>query len=230
MFVELLPLALGSAIYPTLLALVVLIVGRPNPQRLLLGFFAGAMTTSLTIGSVIVFSLDGADAVGGNDKTVGPGINFVIALLLLVLLWALATDRDAGLRERRAAKKHAKAEGGEVKDPWSERLLQRDSIWIAYLVGMVLNLPGALYIVALKDIAAADISAAEAFGNIVFYNVIMFQWAEIPLIGYRVAPERTALMVASFNDWVSSHLRRIGMVLCGVAAVYLIAQGISDLS
>src|SRR4051812_10998482 len=105
MFLEILPLALGSAVYPTLLALVVIIVGRPNPQRLLLGFLAGAMTTSLTIGGAIVFGLASTDAVGGDDHAIGPAINFVIAALLLVLLWILASGRDAGLRERRARKK-----------------------------------------------------------------------------------------------------------------------------
>jgi hypothetical protein len=35
-FLDLLPMALWSAFYPTLLAMVVLILARPNPRRLLI--------------------------------------------------------------------------------------------------------------------------------------------------------------------------------------------------
>ena len=34
---QLLPLSLGSAVYPTLLAVVILILTQPNPRRLLAG-------------------------------------------------------------------------------------------------------------------------------------------------------------------------------------------------
>jgi hypothetical protein len=225
MFIEILPLALGSAIYPTLLALVVLIIGRPNPRRLLLGFLCGALTTSLAIGCAIVFGLTSSNAVGGSDHTVGPGVNFVVAGLMLLLLWILATDRDRGLRERRARKKEARA--GDDRDPLSQRLLARDSVWIAFVVGMALNLPGALYLVALKDIAAADLPTSQAVLYIVLYNLIMFQWAEIPLIGYAIAPERTEAAVKSFNDWIGAHTRKIAMTLCVAAAGYLIARGLA---
>jgi hypothetical protein len=39
---ELLPLALGSAPYPALLAVVIVILTQPNPRRLLGAYLAGA--------------------------------------------------------------------------------------------------------------------------------------------------------------------------------------------
>jgi hypothetical protein len=53
MLVEILPLAIGSAIYPTLLAMVVIILGQPNPRRLLAAYFCGGMLASLTVGFLV---------------------------------------------------------------------------------------------------------------------------------------------------------------------------------
>lgn len=231
MFIELLPLAIGSSIYPTLLTMVLLIITRPNPRPMLFAFAAGGFITSITAGCIIVFALGGT--VDQNDHTIGPAVNFAMAGVLLLLLWILITDRDRALRERRQRKKEEKAAAepeDDGRDPWTRRLMARDSLWLAFLVGLVLNVPGALYLVALKDIAAADLSTARAVLNIVLYNVIMFVMLEVPLLGFVFSPERTKLEIERFNSWLAAHTRQIAMWLCGGIAVYLIARGIADLS
>lgn len=55
----------------------------------------------------------------------------------------------------------------------------------------------------------------------------MFQWAEIPLVGYAVAPERTEHVIRSLNDWLGTHARQIAIALCAAAAVYPVAQGLA---
>jgi hypothetical protein len=223
---DLLPLALGSAIYPTLLAMVVLILGRPNPRRILAAYLVGGMLMSLTVGGLVIASLNAGNVVGGSDKTVSPAVDIAVGLIALLLFWVLLTDRDAGMRERRARKKEEKTPDG--KDPWSERILGRNSIVLTFVVGMALNLPGALYFVALKDIAASDQSTGSDIAQLVVYNVIMFQWAEIPLIGYSIAPERTQAFVGRVNDWLGEHARQVAMALCAVAAAFLIVRGVID--
>ncbi len=128
MFWDLLPLALGSAAYPTLLAMVVIILGRDSPRRLLTAYLAGALLVSIGAGLGIVAALEGGHVVGGSDHTVGPGVDVGIGLLALVLFWIMLTDRDRGLRERRARKKAAKEASGEKRDPWSQRILDRGSV------------------------------------------------------------------------------------------------------
>lgn len=54
MALQLLPLALGSALYPTLLAAVVLILGQPDPRWLLFAYVGGALLVSLLAGFAIV--------------------------------------------------------------------------------------------------------------------------------------------------------------------------------
>jgi hypothetical protein len=120
---QLLPLALGSAVYPTLLAVVILILTQPNPRRLLAAYLAGAMLTSLAIGLVIVGGLGTGHLLNGSSgHTINPAWDLVVGLLLLALLYALLTGRDRRLAERRERKR---AEGAKSsKKPWSDRVLR----------------------------------------------------------------------------------------------------------
>src|SRR6266516_4153672 len=66
---DLLPLALGSAIYPTLMAMVVLILSRPNPRRLLAAYLAGALLISLTVGFLVVGVLNAGSVAGSSARS-----------------------------------------------------------------------------------------------------------------------------------------------------------------
>jgi hypothetical protein len=225
---ELLPMALLSAIYPTLLAVVILILTQPNPRRLLAAYLAGALLTSLTIGLVIVGGLGSGDLLNGSSgRTINPAVDLAVGLLLLGLLYVILSGRDRRFVERRQRKKAERA--ASSKEPWSDRVLARQSILFTFLVGVALNLPGALYLVALKEIAAADQSTAQDVFQLVTYNVIMFAWAEIPLIGYGIAPERTEALIKRVHAWLGSHTRQIALTLCGAAAAYLTIRGAAGL-
>lgn len=223
---ELLPIALGAAFYPTLLAGVVLVLGRPDPRRLLTAFVAGGMLFSVAIGFGIVAALRAGSVLQNHEREVSPAVDVVIGLVALALLWVLLTGRDTGFRERRRRKKEAKESDGDGRDPWSERILGGGSAKLAFVVGMVLNLPGALYIVALKDIAAADQGAGADVLYVVGFNLVMLVMAEVPLMGYWLAPERTVELVNGFNSWLGSHSRQLAMVLCGAAGTILVARGV----
>ena len=225
---QLLPLALASAVYPTLLAVVILILTQPNPRRLLAAYLAGALLTSLTIGLVIIGGLSAGNVLNGSSAhTINPAIDLAVGLLLLGLLYVLLTGRDRRFVERRERKKAERAESS--KRPWSDRVLARQSIVLTFVVGVALNLPGALYLVALKEIAAADQSTARDVFKMVTYNVIMFAWAENPLVGYGIAPERTEALIKRIHDWLGSHTRQIAVGLCAAAAAYLTIKGAAGL-
>jgi hypothetical protein len=77
-FLDLLPMALWSAFYPTLLALVVVILGRPQPRRLLLAYYLGGMTMSFAAGAVLIAAFGAGHDVGASNRSVGPGVDFAI--------------------------------------------------------------------------------------------------------------------------------------------------------
>jgi hypothetical protein len=226
--IDIIPLAFLSALYPTLLAVVVLVLQRPDPRRLLGAYLAGAMLTSMVVGYAIVTALREGNAVGGSNHTVGPWVNIAGGLVALLLVWFLAGDWGKERRERRKAKREAKRSASE-RPPWSERVIQRGSVTLTFVVGMALNLPGAMYLVALKDIAQTDLTTVETVGVLLAYNLIMFQWAELPLIGYAIAPERTKVLITRMNHWLRSHALQLGIVICSIAAAFLITRGVVEL-
>jgi hypothetical protein len=143
-------------------------------------------------------------------------------------VWFLAGDWGKARRERMKARKEAKRSASD-RQPWSERVIQRGSVTLTFVVGMALNLPGAMYLVALKDIAQTDLTTAETVGVLLAYNLVMFQWAELPLIGYAVAPERTKVVITRMNHWLRSHALQLAIVICSIAAAFLITRGVVEL-
>jgi len=232
-FLDLLPLALWSAFYPTLLALVVVILGRPQPRRLLVAYYLGGMTMSFAAAAVLIAAFDAGHDVGASNRSIGPGVDFAIGLLALLFFWVLLTGRDREVRERRAARKAAKQAGKppkEDRDPWSQRILDRQSVGLTFAVSLFLNLPGGMYIVALKDIAQSNVGTGQTILWVVLYNLIQFLFAEIPLVFYLVAPDATRAKVMALNHWLGGHGRQIAMGLCVTAGAFLVIRGVVAVS
>ena len=90
------------------------------------------------------------------------------------------------------------------------------------------DLPGAAYLIALKDIAASHSSTGVSILQILLFNVIMFLLAEIPLVGLLTAPEETGRRVHSVSAWFAANGRRIAIALFAVLGVFLLARGLSN--
>jgi hypothetical protein len=156
---QLLFLALEAALYPTLLAAVVILLSTPHPRRLLGAYLAGGLIVSIGLGIAIVKALEGSKAVTSESSGLSWGVDLAIGGLALLLAVALATRTDERFRERR--RQHREAAGkvkppsdDDKKEPWSARILARGSTPIVFVAGLVVNVPGAAYLVGLKDIAA----------------------------------------------------------------------------
>jgi Protein of unknown function (DUF2910). len=93
--------ALSAALNPTLLAATTVMLLLPNPKNLMLGYLLGALMTSITLGLVIVFSLEDSGAVSVTQNTLSPAADFVLGLIALVVARVLSANRDEHLEERR---------------------------------------------------------------------------------------------------------------------------------
>jgi hypothetical protein len=231
--VSLFVLAVGAAIYPTLLAAVVILLAQPRPRRLLVAYLAGGMTISIAAGLVIVFALDGSELVTSERSGLSWRADLALGGLALLLGVALATRADERFRQRRRRhRRQASADpppqGGERKEPWSERLLARGSVPLVFGAALALNVPGAAYLIALKDIAAGGHSTGTQVLLIIAFNLIMFLLAEVPLVGMFAAPDTTSALVRRLNAWVSAHGREIAMALSVAFGAFLIARGVSN--
>ena len=180
--------AFTAALNPSLLAATTVMLLLPNPERLLIGYLLGALFTSITLGLVIVFTLDGTSAAKTTQNTLSPAANLTLGGIALVIAYVLATGRDQQRKERREQKKAAKEPSGPPR--W-QRFLERGTARDTFIVGALLTLPGASYLAGLHHLAGEDLSTTATVLAVLAFNVIMLALLEIPTLGYLLAPEKT---------------------------------------
>jgi hypothetical protein len=204
---------------PSLVTATTVMLLVPNPKRLMLGYLLGAYTTAIGVGLAIVFSLQGSSFASTAKRTVSPAEDVVVGTVLLLVALVLATERDAPVRERGRRRKEAKMQTGKAKEPWSQRMLGRGSVGIAFAIGALLSFPGVSYLTALARIAKVNPGTAPTVLLVVGFCLIQLAPLEAPLLGYAVAPQWTQHAVGSFRAW----LRRRG---CHVAVIVAVALGV----
>src|SRR5213079_1428808 len=92
--VDVLLLALYAALYPTLLAAVVILLSQPRRLRLLSAYLAGGMVISIGLGLAIVAALQGSHTIKTNRSTLSWGADLAIGGLALLVAVGLATRTD----------------------------------------------------------------------------------------------------------------------------------------
>ena len=227
-------LALDAALYPTLLAAVVILLAQERPVRLLAAYLTGGMLVSVGLGLAIVLALDGS-AKFSQGSGLSWGADLALGGLALLAAVALSLRADQRVKRRREARRarrrprpqpDASEDDEAERDPWSQRILARGSVPIVFVAALAINLPGAAYLIALKDLATAHHGIAANVALILLFNVTMFALAEVPLLGLIFARERTEAYVARMDRWVAGHGREIAIGLSAAFGVFLIARGL----
>ena len=224
-------LALGSAIFPTLLAAAAVILSRENPSRLLVSFWLGGIVTSVALGLVII-ALFGSHA--ASLSKAGSGLSplhlMVFGVLVILVALLLGTTRGQGIVDGwRARRPHRNADEDPARTPWAERMLDRGTAGIAVCAGAVLNLPGPFYLLALGDISQGHYGPLTAFLLVVGFNLIMLLMIEIPLIGFRFDPEETDRLVGRLSEWLNRNGMRIVAVIAMVWGLSMVYKGAAGL-
>jgi Sap, sulfolipid-1-addressing protein len=222
-------LSLVSAANPTLLAAVTLMLFLPSPKRLLLGYLAGALLVSLSIGFVIVFVVHDSSATSTGRSTVSPSIDIVFGLILLLVAYVLNAGHDQRLKERRSQRKLVKRGGEEPEEKGPskvEQLLGRGSARITFALGVVLTLPGISYLAALHDLQTLGYGTVAEILVIIGFNILLLILLIVPLVGFFVAPERTVVEVQRFRSWLTRSGRRMAIDGAAVLGVLLIIRGV----
>ena len=214
--------ALTAALNPTLLAATTVILMLPNPKRLLIGYLIGAMSTSITLGLVIVFSLEDSSVVDTAQNTLSPAADFALGGIALAIAYILATGRDERFSERRQRRKEKKEPSGPPR--W-QRFLGRGSAGDAFVVGALLTLPGGSYLAGLHHLATLDVSTVATVLTVLAFNLIMLVLLEVPTFGYLLAPEATPGAVERFKAGLSRHGRRAGVWGAAVIGILLVVRG-----
>lgn len=223
-------LAFSAALNPTLLAATTAMLLLPKPRNLMLGYLLGAMMTSISLGLVIVFSLEGSGAVEAAKDTLGPVADVALGVIFLIVARALSAERDAILKERRERRKAARGKAKREQGPprW-QQVLSRGTPRTTFAVGALLTLPGASYLVALTRLAKDDLGAPEVVLVILGFNLIMLALLELPLLSYWLEPDATPARVERFKASVRRDGRRIAIRIATGAGALLVVRGVITL-
>lgn len=230
-------LALAAAVYPQLLAVVVIILTRPNPQPLLWACYLASLLVSIG-SSVLIFAVfqSRGSLAGTSSHRLGPAAYLSVGAVALILAILIATrrgrelvDRDRQARRcvaRRPAPGSATAATTRAR---AERALSEGSVVVACLVGAVLALPGPFDLVALGRLARGGYGLIAAAGAMVVFAVIKFILIEVPIAGYAIDRDGTAVSVDRFSRWMHTNKFAAVAAIAGVFGIALIGRGISAL-
>ncbi len=225
--VTLVLLALAASVYPTLLAGVILILAHPKPLRMLFGFLVGGIAISVIAGIAIIRALESSGAFDKSHHSTKPILSIVLGTVSLLVAWGIWSGTiNRGLLKHKRAKPDPAA---PRKPSMADRALSRGSITMAFVAGLVLNLPGVWYLDALTEIAKAKPSTASALVQILVFNVIMFSLVELPIVAYVVDPHGAAALVTRASAWGRRHSRQIAIALATTVGVWLVVKGIIEL-
>jgi Sap, sulfolipid-1-addressing protein len=180
-------LAFTAALNPTLLAATTVMLLLPRPERLMFGYWLGAMLTGIASGLVIVFALQGTGAEHTTAHTVGPVVWLVVAALLVIATIALAKSEDKRAQDR-YPERHPKK---EKKTPRWQKMLREGNAWHTFIVGALLSFPGVSYLAALDRIIHLHYSTVVTVLVIVGFALVQNILLEIPMLAFRIWPKKT---------------------------------------
>jgi hypothetical protein len=221
-------LAVWAAIYPTLLACVTVMLLLPRPERLLVGFWFGAMAMSVTCGLIIVFALGGSSgATTATKHTISPIAEITLGAILLLLALVFFSGRDQRYNvrvERRREKRAAKPPSKMMQ------LLQRGTPRTTFVVGaLIIGIPGVSYLTSMDLLVRQHVSTFTSVLVVLAFNIIMLLLLEVPIVAYALSPGRTATAVKDFKDWLTRDEARIAYWCSLIAGAALLAIGVVHL-
>jgi Sap, sulfolipid-1-addressing protein len=216
-------LSFVSVLNPTLIAVTTVMLLLPHPGRLMLGYWLGGMITSITLGLLVVFSLEGSSAASTTKKTLSPLADIVLGGLLLVLALMLARGGHKRLAERRAKRNEGK------KSPKWQRALRKGTARTTFVIGALLTLPGASYLAGLDRLSKLHYSTAATVLVVICFNLVMLILLEGPMIAFVVAPDWTPSAIDRAKAWARTRGRQFAVRGLAVIGGALAVKGIIGL-
>jgi hypothetical protein len=231
-------LAFAAAVYPQLLAVVVVILTRPNPKRLLWACYLGSVVVSVSASIVILAIFRSSESIAGTTShRLGPATYLTAGAIALAVAIFVATPRGRELvgrdrfafRSRRQRHEDRSTPVAKMKSK-AEVALREGSLAVAAVVGASLAIPGPFDLIALGRLARGSYGAIAAAAIIAAFTLIKFLLIEAPIVSYAIDPEGSAAKVGRFSNWMRANKIVVVAAVVGVIGVGLIARGISGLS
>jgi hypothetical protein len=177
--------------------------------------------TSVTLGLVIVFALQGSGAVDTAKRTINPLLDLAAGAILLVISIVIGTGRHPHRKPREPKKDKAL--------PRWQQALSKGSPRVTFVVGALLTLPGFSYLGALSGIIKLNSSTVATVLLVLMVNVIMLALIEVPLVTFAVAPDWTPQAIERTKAWFARNAHAIAVWGTAVLGTLLIVRGVITL-
>jgi len=236
MWTTVLVLASSVIFEPIRLGLVVLLLNRRRPLLQLSVFVCGGFAMGVGAGLVVLFMLR-ATPLAGHFTTA----KVQVATGLIALLIAVALAANVSLRKLVPRAPTRGGDGGIAlldRTPPSglqklaERaryFLQGDSLYVAGVSGLGAALPSANYLGSMAAILASHAAPATQAQALFTFNLVAFTVAEIPLISFLAAPQKTRAFMAALQTWLRSRSHRDVAVLVAAGGCLMLVLGLTKL-
>ncbi len=212
------PLAIGAAISPQVLAITVILLGGKKSPR--------AHTAFMIFGMFVVLAVITVVAAGSMSQVPKEqGRTYLVywldvglgTLLLFLGIRGLIKKPDPN-----APAKTVKERGGRNAGP-GKYIAIGCIVMIADFSSIVLFLPG------IRDVAVASVSLIDKFlaGSILY--VAVMAPALIPLLATIISPDKADRTMGAINDWLKKHSQAITTTIFFVFGAFLIFKGLSKL-
>ena len=219
---EVVAFSFASALNPTLLAATTVMLLLPNPEKLMLGYWLGAMAMSLTCGLLLVYALQGSGTAATTKSTLTPVEDLVLATAALIIAGLLASGAIARARARRA-ERHKKPK----KTPkWQQRITS-GTFATTFALGVALSLPGATYLLLLHRLSKLHYSVVATTLVLIGSNLIQLIVLEVPMLAFAIWPKQTPEAIDHAKAWIHRHGRDYAAVALAVIGVTLAVRGIT---
>ncbi|MDX1892775.1 GAP family protein [Mycolicibacterium sp. 050158] len=226
---------------PVRVGVAVFVVARSRPVASLFVFCIGGIASSLAIGLAAVFLLRSTterlirDASASTNAVDQAHVKIGLGVLALVFAAGLFIRQRTRRPVHHVAKPVSEAPISErPSDPTlvarlsarGRSLLRKQSLWVAFLAGLWAGPgPHVELIGALGVILASGAAAQTQAAAVVVYTIVSFAFAEIPLVSYLVAPERTSMFLNRVPEWLRARRAGVVAVALSVLGTYLVVSG-----
>ena len=166
----------------------------------MLGYWLGAMLMSVTLGLVIVFALEGSSVVQTTQNTLSPAANFVL-VGFNVGPRHRAHHWPRQVAHRTEQESDAWRTPKRQKEPpiWQQQL-SKGTAKATFVIGALLTLPGATYLVALNKLSKLDYPTSVTVLVVVVFNLVQLLLVEIPMVAVKVAPSQTPILIDNAKE------------------------------
>jgi hypothetical protein len=216
MTIQIVLLALASALRPPSLVAVYALVRERSPSRMMTAYVAAGLAFTFAVGVVILWVFSGIALQAGTSRTRAIA-EITAGVLCLGLGTALALRRGS-------VRTSPDGSGG------ADRIrsgLQRRQITTrtAALAGAVTHIPGLLYVLALDLIISQEPGVARELVQVAIYNAVWFALPIVVLVACIFDPAAAHAGLQRLERSVSAHAKTIVIIVAYAVGSWLLIGG-----